>query len=229
ILLQKNTNLDDVVFGSVVSGRNAEVEGIEEMVGLFINTVPVRVKQEVNHTFIDVVKQMQKDSLESARYDYYPLADIQSLSEVNQELVHHIIIFQNYYSDDQVYDVVEDVGFKISESNVYEQTNYDFDVMVLPKDVLEITFSYNKELYDKTSVIKFKNQFTKILQTIIETVEVEVADINILTELDSQKLLQEFNQTNADYPKDKSLHTLFEEQAEKNPHHIAVVCADQKL
>ncbi|MGM0943492.1 MAG: condensation domain-containing protein, partial [Bacillota bacterium] len=144
-------------------------------------------KQEVNHTFIDVVKQMQKDSLESARYDYYPLADIQSLSEVNQELVHHIIIFQNYYSDDQVYDVVEDVGFKISESNVYEQTNYDFDVMVLPKDVLEITFSYNKELYDKTSVIKFKNQFTKILQTIIETVEVEVADINILTELDSQK------------------------------------------
>ncbi|WP_299632756.1 condensation domain-containing protein, partial [uncultured Virgibacillus sp.] len=181
ILLQKNTNLDDVVFGSVVSGRNAEVEGIEEMVGLFINTVPVRVKQEVNHTFIDVVKQMQKDSLESARYDYYPLADIQSLSEVKRNLVNHIIVFQNYYVDHELMSFDHSLGFELENITYYEENNYELAAMVIPSDTLTVRFSYNSNAYDQEMVNRLKNHFIEIIQSVIQNQEIPVSQISMTT------------------------------------------------
>ncbi|NFC41929.1 hypothetical protein EXN11_20220, partial [Clostridium botulinum] len=59
ILLQRYNNIDDVVFGTVVSGRNANIEGIDRMVGLFINTIPVRIKTESGMSFVELIKEIQ--------------------------------------------------------------------------------------------------------------------------------------------------------------------------
>ncbi|WP_343780318.1 amino acid adenylation domain-containing protein, partial [Virgibacillus salarius] len=229
ILLQKNTNLDDVVFGSVVSGRNAEVEGIEEMVGLFINTVPVRVKQEVNHTFIDVVKQMQKDSLESARYDYYPLADIQSLSEVKRNLVNHIIVFQNYYVDHELMSFDHSLGFELENITYYEENNYELAAMVIPSDTLTVRFSYNSNAYDQEMVNRLKNHFIEIIQSVIQNQEIPVSQISMTTDKERKEILHDFNDTSVTYPKDKTISQLWEEQVEKHPHHIAVEYEGKQL
>ncbi|MBC9915692.1 condensation domain-containing protein, partial [Chitinophaga varians] len=80
VLLMKYGNTDDVVFGSVVSGRPAELPGVERMVGLFINTVPVRVRAGEDMRLCDLAAQLQTASLEALPHHYEPLADIQSLS-----------------------------------------------------------------------------------------------------------------------------------------------------
>ena len=75
ILLQRYNNTDDVVFGAVVSGRPPEIPGIEKMVGLFINTIPVRIKSSNAQPFSVLIKEVRDRAFQSARYDYYSLAD----------------------------------------------------------------------------------------------------------------------------------------------------------
>ena len=79
IMLQAYSGSKDVVFGKVVSGRNAPIMGIENMVGLFINTIPVRVTAEKEETVAELIKKQQEKGTESTNYDYCSLADIQRM------------------------------------------------------------------------------------------------------------------------------------------------------
>ncbi|WP_235941328.1 non-ribosomal peptide synthetase [Paenibacillus puerhi] len=229
LLLQKNTNTNDVVFGSVVSGRNAEVDRIEEMVGLFINTIPVRVKTDADTRFTGLLQRMQQDSLHASKYDYYPLADIQSLSEVKRKLVNHIVIFQNYYAQDQVRSIEADVGLTIHDVEVYEQTNYDLDVMIVPRDELTVMLSYNKAVYTEQQVETVKQQFLNIVRSIVREPDIRTAQIGIVTEAEEHLLRYVFNDTEMDYPREKTLQQLFEEQAEAEPERVAVLFGDASL
>ncbi|MCT2347609.1 condensation domain-containing protein, partial [Niallia taxi] len=183
LLIQKYTGMEDIIFGSVVSGRNAKVEAIEEMVGLFINTIPVRVQTTSKDLrFVDLIKDVQQASLESSKFDYYPLAEIQSLSEVKHNLVNHIMMFQNFHVNESLDYSTEELDFSIEDINVHEQTNYDFDVMVIPRDELTVMFSYNESLYNREFVIQLKEHFLKMLRTIIKNHEVKISELSIITE-----------------------------------------------
>ncbi|MDP1513505.1 condensation domain-containing protein, partial [Paenibacillus ottowii] len=72
VLLQKYNNSSDVVFGSVVSGRPGDIPGVEYMIGLFINTIPVRVQSEQGETFAELMKRTQRQALASNAYDAFP-------------------------------------------------------------------------------------------------------------------------------------------------------------
>ncbi|WP_260989993.1 condensation domain-containing protein, partial [Paenibacillus xylanexedens] len=96
LLLRRYNNTNDVVFGAVVSGRPAEIDGVENMVGLFINTLPVRMgPNESDGTFIETVKRLQQRALESEKYDYLSLAEVQGQTELKQNLIDHLFVFQN--------------------------------------------------------------------------------------------------------------------------------------
>ncbi|MDJ1630254.1 condensation domain-containing protein [Bacillus velezensis] len=82
-VLSKYNYTDDVVFGTVVSGRPSEINGIETMAGLFINTIPVRIKIDKDANFSDVMAAVQKNAVEAERYDYVPLYDIQKRSALD--------------------------------------------------------------------------------------------------------------------------------------------------
>ncbi|HRR78239.1 MAG TPA: condensation domain-containing protein, partial [Ruminococcus sp.] len=98
IMLQSYSGSKDVVFGKVVSGRNADIDGIEDMVGLFINTIPVRVTAENEDTVTELIKRQQKKSVESTNYDYCSLADIQKKTAQGSELIKVLYVFENYTS-----------------------------------------------------------------------------------------------------------------------------------
>ncbi|MFD2875856.1 condensation domain-containing protein [Paenibacillus rhizoplanae] len=103
MLLRSYNNTDDVVFGAVVSGRPAEIDGVENMVGLFINTVPVRLSPNENaDTFIETVQRLQQRALDSEKAGYISLAEIQAQSDLKQNLIDHLFVFQNY---PEVYDI----------------------------------------------------------------------------------------------------------------------------
>lgn len=94
IILGKYNKVEDVVFGSVVSGRPSEIEGIESMVGLFINTIPVRIKAEKNKKFVELLKEVQAASAKSKRYEYVQLSEIQSNTVLKQQLIDNIYVEQ---------------------------------------------------------------------------------------------------------------------------------------
>ncbi|MED3966005.1 non-ribosomal peptide synthetase, partial [Niallia taxi] len=206
ILLQKYNNTDDCVFGSVVSGRNNQVESIDDMVGLFINMIPVRIKNDKNSTFKELIRETQRIALESDQYDYYPLADIQTLTNIKNKLITTKIAFQNYYIDEKLksFNFLSQLGYNVEQINGFEQTNYDFNIKIVPSDEIDITFSFNGNVYDDITVTNIKNHFLKIMEIVIHDMDILVSEIDITTGEERHQLVEEFNATQSDYEREKT-------------------------
>lgn len=231
ILLQRYNRVEDVVFGAVVSGRPAVIKGVEEMVGLFINTIPVRIMANGEQSFKEIAIAVQQNAIMANQYDYMSLAEIQSESELRQNLIDHIMIFENYPVEKEVQGATlnSSIGFEIMEIKAFEQTNYDFNIIIIPGKELTVRFVYNEEVYTGENVNKIKEHLKRVAESIVENSEVKIRDIEILTEKEKQTILYTFNDTDIEYPKDKTVHELFEEQVEKTPDNIAVVYERDQL
>ncbi|MET3846944.1 amino acid adenylation domain-containing protein [Paenibacillus sp. OAE614] len=225
IVLQKYNRTNDVVFGAVVSGRPAVIPGIEKMVGLFINTIPVRISSSPAQSFTEVLQAVQDAAVFSDTYSSYPLYEIQNQSALKQDLINHIMVFENYPMDDRLKDMSQaaEVGLELSNFHTFEQTNYDFNVILVPGKELAIKFSYNLNAFEVGSVERMKGHMQHVMQQVIANPNATIDEIEILTAEEKELLVYGFNQTKTDYPKEKTLHVLFEEQVEKTPDHLALV------
>ncbi|MCP5105000.1 MAG: amino acid adenylation domain-containing protein [bacterium] len=230
IIAAKYNRTDDAVFGAVVSGRPSEITGVETMVGLFINTVPVRINSRRHSLFNSLLAHVQEKALESEPHHYFPLAEIQALSPVKQNLLDHIVIFENYPISEQINDMLDEHEtpnrpgeFKISHTTVFEKTNYDFNIIVVPREKILIKFEYNDNAYEIQSIERIAGYMKQVFETVIENPGISIHDIEILTEAEKKRLLIDFNCTRTQYPEDKTIHQLFEQQAQKTPERIAVM------
>jgi acyl carrier protein len=229
VLLQRYNNTDDVVFGAVVSGRPSEITGIEKMIGLFINTIPVRVTANDNVKQISqLLKKMQYNESLSKSYEYLPLAEIQSGSLLRGNLIDHIMIFENYPIQEEVKHLEnqEPLQFRIEKVEVFEQTNYDFNIIVGIGMRSLVKLSYNAFVYECTMVERIEAHLRELIRQVIENPSLEVNEIELLSETEKVQLLVEFNDTRVEYLRGKTVFQLFEEQVEKTPCSIAVVCRD---
>ncbi len=183
LLLTKYNNHNDIVFGTVVSGRPAEIDGIENMVGLFINTIPVRIKYDPNSRIEDLLKTIQESAIEGEEHHYHPLAEIQSSSELGKNLFDHIITFENTpISQETSIDVSDDKlnkPFEIGDSTYSVQTNYDFDLTVTPADQFEVKFTYNGILFGNEGVKYVIAHLKNIICSILENPDMLVKNVSL--------------------------------------------------
>ncbi|WP_187386550.1 non-ribosomal peptide synthetase [Paenibacillus ihumii] len=230
ILLQRYNRCDDIVFGSVVSGRPSHIEGVEEMVGLFINTVPVRVQASPNQAFSDLLKQVWKQFVASENYHYVSLADIQAASELKQELLDHLLVFQNYPIDTQLdhHEVQRDAA-AVQDFRSFEQTSYDFNVTIVPGEELRLNFNYNGLKYSRDAVANIGEHFRHIAEQVVGDPDIYLNRIELITEAEKLQILQQFNATARSYELNQTTPQLFEQQAEQYPDQTAVVFKQEKL
>ncbi|MCP4149131.1 MAG: AMP-binding protein, partial [bacterium] len=233
ILLQKYNNTGDVVFGAVVSGRPPEIEGVAGIVGLFINTVPVRIKQEEpkeeqekGETFSQLVTKVQRDSLEARSFEYLPLAEIQAQSYMKNRLIDHIFVFENFPVQDNIQqaETGSEVGFAVTETEMFEQTNYDFNIMVAPaQKELIVQIMFNAAVYEPAFINRILKHLDTIIRQTLAEPGIETAAIDMVTNEEKKQLLLDFNDSMQEYPREKTLHQLFAEQVEKAPDSISLV------
>ncbi|MCF6134633.1 amino acid adenylation domain-containing protein [Thermoactinomyces vulgaris] len=223
LMLQRYNHTDDVVFGSVVSGRNKDIPRIQEIVGLFINTIPVRVKASGDDRFTDLAKQVQQAALASEPYDYASLTDIQKAAQCGDSLVDHIVVFENYVFDSNIFHKYRhQLGFVVTDAkSTFEKTNYDFNVIVVPCEKFTILFQYNGHVYQREDVESCFRHFERIVRQVIGNPDCRLKDIELVSPSEKQQWFA-WNQTDADYPRDKTVQEIFEEQAEKSPQQIAL-------
>ncbi|WP_197270633.1 non-ribosomal peptide synthase/polyketide synthase, partial [Paenibacillus alvei] len=231
ILLQKYNRTSDVVFGSVVSGRPAELVGIEDMIGLFINTIPVRVNCQADISFAEVMTQIQEQALSSAKHDYYPLYEIQAQSAQKQDLINHIMVLENYPMEEQLdqFSSLDGKGLKLADVIVSEQTNYDLNLIIVPGDNIVIRFDYNKLALDQAGITALKGHLLHLLKQIATNPQTAVGQLELATEQEKTVILNEFNDTSVSYPRDKTIHHLFEERAEQQPDAIAAIFGNKQM
>ncbi|EJQ37641.1 amino acid adenylation domain-containing protein [Bacillus cereus BAG5X1-1] len=230
ILLARYNNTDDVLFGTVVSGREAQVEGIETMVGLFINTIPTRIKMEKDKSFEEILKTVQNESIDNNKYNYMSLAEVQAMSSLKKNLIDHIIVFENYAIDKRIdgYEKM-DLGFEISDFNAEEQNNYSFSITASLGEKLILDCTYDGNIYDDKIIDNLETHIKTVTEQVVLDENKKVSEIDVLSEEERTNLLFKFNDTKVDYPKEKTIHQLFEEQVERTPENIAVCFEDKKL
>ncbi|MED4804369.1 non-ribosomal peptide synthetase [Bacillus atrophaeus] len=229
ILLQKYNNTDDAVFGSVTSGRPSSIEGIENMVGLFINTIPVRV-QGADTPVSELMKRMQKEALAAEAHSYHPLYEIQAHSAVKQGLIDHILVFENYPVQNEIdmlnsHDDAQEL-FQIHHFSVADETNYSFYLMVAPGDEIHIKMSYDSGVYDRSFILGIKGHLTHMVSQILDNPDISPAGIDITTSSEKHLLL---GKKEADAPAFQTIHSMFEKQAELTPNMQAVTYQDRSI
>jgi amino acid adenylation domain-containing protein/thioester reductase-like protein len=231
ILLARYNNADDAVFGSVVSGRNPEINGIEKMVGLFINTIPFRVSLTGNSSFSNLIQKTQKEWLSSEKFNFYPMAKIRP-ANTKEALIDHVVAFENYPLDQAVRNWIEGkegLDFTVESAQLSDQTNYSFNILVVPGREWKIKFTYNAFLLDPKFIHRIEGHIRQIIKSVLQNPEIKASDIDILSPEEREEILYRFNDTKADFPRDKTVHQLFMEQAAKTPAAIALVFEDQKM
>ncbi|UCH96976.1 MAG: amino acid adenylation domain-containing protein, partial [Candidatus Aminicenantes bacterium] len=193
------------------------------------NTIPVRICFEEKMKFYRLLQKVQEEALASEPYHHHPLVEIQSGSALKQNLIDHILVFENYPIGEQI----EGYGREGNKSNkselkltnveIFEQTNYDFNVLLAGSDRLRIRFLYNGNVYDGDFVERVAKHFSIAVDQVIVNQELEAGELTLLSEEEKNRLLYEFNDTEADYPDNMTIHRLFEEQVERTPNYIAVI------
>ncbi len=223
ILLQKYNRCEDIVFGTTVSGRSVKVKGIEDMVGLFINTLPLRLKTHPHETIIESLEDVDKNIKDREKYDNMSLAAVKGCAALDKrhELFDSIIIIENYPLD--IHMMNNKNGFSITSYSIIEKTNYDLTIGITLSSDIRISVSYNTHCFDKPSIIKVSNTFAAVLEEVIRCPGKEVSSLEIVSTEEKEQILHEFNNTGADYPMGVTIHRLFAEQAERTPDGAAVV------
>ncbi|WP_024120185.1 surfactin non-ribosomal peptide synthetase SrfAC [Bacillus halotolerans] len=227
VLISRYQRSDDLAFGTVVSGRPAEIKGVEHMVGLFINVVPRRVKLAENMTFNGLLKQLQEQSLESEPHQYVPLYDIQS--QANQpKLIDHIIVFENYPLQDASNEESGQNGFDMEDVHVFEKSNYDLNLMASPGDEMLIKLAYNENVFDEAFMLRLKSQLLTAIQQLIQHPDQPVSTIDFIDEKEKEYLLNGLNPA-PQTCEPKPLTDWFKEAVDVNPSAPALTFAGRTL
>jgi non-ribosomal peptide synthetase component F len=221
--LQKYCNSEDVLFGATVSGRTTGIKGIENMVGLFINTIPLRVQTYGEETIIEMAPRIDKALREREEFEYTPLVDIRSYSpvEISESLFDTIVAIENYPLDNRLTPAGSELS--IQSYSIAESTNYDLIVGILPFDGIEVKFSYKRDIFSAEMIEGLARHFNRIVLESVAKGEQKVNRLEILSIEEKRQILFDFNGAEREYPNDKTIHRLFEEQVERTPDHIAVV------
>ncbi|MEA3221836.1 MAG: condensation domain-containing protein, partial [Thermodesulfobacteriota bacterium] len=227
ILLSRYSNEDDIVFGYTVSGRPPDLEGSEDMVGLFINTLPLRAKIDEARGFLALLKDIHEKALEIRDYEYSLLPDIKGCSPIKggQSLFDSIVVFENYPSES----ISIEGDFSISDFTVTEITNFDLTVLISPGKQMNICIEYARDLFKDSTIERMISHFQNLLENIAARPNAQVCDLTMLSKDEMNQVLMEFNDTDSDFPKDKSPYQLFEEQVRKTPEQTAVAFEDNSL
>jgi amino acid adenylation domain-containing protein/non-ribosomal peptide synthase protein (TIGR01720 family) len=228
LLLSRYSGRDDVLFGATVAGRPAELPGAEGMIGLFINTLPMRVRVPANARLVPWLRGLQAKSAEMRQYEHSPLVQVQSSSDLPRgvALFNHILVFENYPVDASL----RDSGpLAVSEVRVHEHTNYPITVVAKPGPRLAIEISYDRQLVDSAAVERVLRHFTHLLEAAVADPAAELGDLPMLAPDERQRLLDEWNATEVPYPRDRTFVDLFEEQVVQAPDAPAVVFEGAQL
>ncbi|QFY84841.1 amino acid adenylation domain-containing protein [Bacillus subtilis] len=223
IMLQKFNSRDDAVFGSVISGRPSELKDVENMVGLFINTIPIRVQSDFL-SFSDLVSGMQKDMTEAEAYSYFPLYDIQAQSALKQELIDHIIVFENTPTQQEIEELNQagSFDFSVKDFEMEEVTNYRCSVKVIPGRTLYVRIHFHTGTYQPNMMSEIKDYLQHMISDVISDPSLPVSKMTLLDEDKTRKIVSQNNRTVSVSPEAPTLHGLFERQAAVTPERPAI-------
>lgn len=175
VLLAHYNGSEDVIFGAVVSGRPPELAGVEQMVGLFLQTVPVRVTVEEGATFASLARQVQSQAAASEPYHYLPLAELQRLEGTRRTLFDHVLVFENYPVDADA----SGGRFRVDNLRAFEQMHYAFSLVIHPGRQLDVKFTFNRHVFAEDEFTRVEGHFRALVAAVLSEATRPVAEFDL--------------------------------------------------
>jgi amino acid adenylation domain-containing protein len=226
VLLARHTNQQDIVFGITVSGRNADVPGIEEMIGMFINTVPLRVRLAAGETFLSALANLQKRHSEMLNAYYLGLTEVQREAGL-ERLFDTLFVFENYPIDPSILKHTY-AGIRIGKVEMRDGAHYPMSLMVAPGDRLHVRLDYDPAGFSRQQAELIGEQFVRLLRSSVDHLDAPWHDLQLLSEEELKQILQEFNNTSR-HLTCLTAAQIFESQAALTPELPAVVQGSRTL
>ncbi len=230
LLLARYLGSDDVVFGATVSGRPPELRGVEQMVGLFINTLPVRARLDEKQTVRELVKALQRQILSTQEVQYTPLVEIQRWVGLprDMQLFDTIVVFENYPVSAALGNGKASV--EVLDVRSFEKSNYPVSLMAaLAGRELGLKVAYDPERLDREAAQRMLRHLTRLLANFAEQPELPLAEVDLLDDTERHQVLVEWNQREVELPAAETVHGLFEETVRRWPKRVAVEFGGKSL
>ncbi|MEZ0110974.1 amino acid adenylation domain-containing protein/non-ribosomal peptide synthase protein (TIGR01720 family) [Catenulispora sp. EB89] len=229
LLLSLLTGRQDVVFGATVSGRPPAVPDVESMVGMFINTVPVRVRHAPGDTFAEVVTALQGRQAALADFHHHGLADIQQAAGV-PALFDTLVVFESYPIDREGLSAAGEAadGITFTGFRPFAGNNYPLCLTAGIGDHLELALQYAPGVVDRGTAETYATRLVGILRRMAAGLDGTVAHVDILTAAERAWLLSDLSHP-ALRSADTTLVERFEAQAAQSPDAVAVVAGGASL
>ncbi|HLP59448.1 MAG TPA: FkbM family methyltransferase, partial [Candidatus Deferrimicrobium sp.] len=229
IFLAKVSNREDIIIGTPVAGRRHA--DLEKIIGMFVNTLALRNYPSGEKKFSNFLAEVKEKTLNAFENQDYPYEDILDEIDITRDT-----------SRNPLYDAAFTLqNFDAAEVNIpglaltlykYENTTSKFDLTLSAleeEDKILFTFEYSTKLFKTSTIERFILYFKNILDQVIANKDLPISSIEIITAVEKERILYDFNRTSAGYAAPKTIPQLFTEQVEKKPDHIALVGADPRV
>ncbi|WP_433202477.1 amino acid adenylation domain-containing protein [Nocardia sp. CA-107356] len=196
ILLGRLTGRDDVVFGTTVSGRPAELPGVESMVGLFINTLPVRVRVDGGLAVGEFLQALQREQAALLDHHHLGLADIQRIAGAGAQF-DTLLVFESYPIDREAITAVSAIdGMSVTGVGLDDGSHYPLTLLVTAASTIELTYKFRGDRFTADEVESLAARLIRVLEALLGDPAARIGDIDImLTGAERDRILLDWNDT----------------------------------
>jgi len=231
LLLARRSGEDDVIFGVVVSGRPAELPGVETAIGPFINTIPLRARLAPGDRLLPWLATVQQRQLEARRFEHSPLVEIQGWSEVprGRPLFESLLAFEGSLYDPALGEGIG--GLRIAAARSNQVSRAPLTLVAVPQSGrLDLGLAWDLERFAAHEILRWAGHLRELLLSMAANPERALAELPFLTAAERQQVVVEWNDSkDSKVTREVTLHGLFLAQAARAPLAVALVFGDERI
>jgi amino acid adenylation domain-containing protein len=229
VLLHRYSGEADIVVGSPIAGRR--LPETESLIGLFINTLALRTDLSGNPTFRELLARVKETSLGAYANQDLPFAQLVKELQPERTLAHNPLFQVMFVLQNEQIPPLELPGLAVQHLQMdHDMTDFDLTLDISERDErLVCLFEANGALFEDESVARMTGHFQMLLEGIVTNAARRVSELPLLTDTERHQLLVDWTSTRTDYPANKSIQELFEEQVARTPEAVAIVCDGEQL
>jgi non-ribosomal peptide synthetase component F len=229
ILLSKLSGQEDIIIGTPIAGRNHS--DLENIVGMFVNTLAIQNEVNGSNTLKEFIKKLKQTTLEAFENQDYQFEELVENISIERDISRNPV-FDVMFSFQNQTDTKADLSGLENNQYLHKSGLSKFDLTLSAVDYgeqLMLSFEYCTKLFKAETIERFISYYREIIRQLPERIDEKLSTLDLLSAEEKDLLLQEFNNTHLDYPKEKSICQLLEEQARMTPDNIAIVKNDNSL
>ncbi|NCS11031.1 MAG: amino acid adenylation domain-containing protein [Microcystis aeruginosa G13-09] len=229
VLLYRYTGQEDILVGTPIANRTrSELAGL---IGFFVNTLVLRTDLAGNPSFSEALKQVRKTATDAYDHQDLPFEMLVEALQPERNMSYTPLFQVMFGLDNEVLNEMDLEGIKATPQPLeFKKAKFDISLFIQVKEAgLTAHWEYNTDLFNSETIERMNGHFLALLEGIIANPSERISQLPLLTKSEQQQLLIDWNNTEVDYPVDKCIHQLFEEQVERTPDTVAVIFEEQEL